>query len=282
MKIIRHIAPRHAPGAARRSASNSARMPSSCPRDASSEGVEVTAAVDFDAATLRSRGFASAPSALPPPRALAAAPRAYATPPAAPRCTRQHAAPASRCRGCTASRSAAMLAPRSTPHAHSHALAPADAAAAERRSSPAVTGHVADGRRGAARATRRRRRGHARSQRLQRRPPLARGDARHYLPAHAADRRRAPFAHILAADAARRHPLRCAAAAGYSRRRARLERMPRSCRRLRGRRRHDRRVRPRRGDPRGDADPAGLATSVKAAFAEFQASRRARAPPATP
>jgi flagellar biosynthesis protein FlhF len=54
------------------------------------EGVEVTAAVDFDAATLEGSGFANAPEPLPPPRFIDATPVPMDTPvAAAPRGSRQ-------------------------------------------------------------------------------------------------------------------------------------------------------------------------------------------------
>src|ERR1700761_7722258 len=59
-----------------------------------SEGVEVTAAVDFDASTLEGSGFANAPEPLPPPRIIDATPVPMETPiAAAPKAPRQLPAP---------------------------------------------------------------------------------------------------------------------------------------------------------------------------------------------
>jgi len=59
-----------------------------------SEGVEVTAAVDFDAATLEGTGFANAPEPLPPPRIIDATPVPMEAPfAAAPKTPRQLPAP---------------------------------------------------------------------------------------------------------------------------------------------------------------------------------------------
>jgi len=86
MKIIRHTARdmRQALRAVREQLGEDAVILSS---RKTSEGVEVTAAVDFDAATLEGSGFANAPEPLPP-RIIDATPVPMEAPVAAPRSTR--------------------------------------------------------------------------------------------------------------------------------------------------------------------------------------------------
>ena len=81
MKIIRHTARdmRQALRAVREQLGEDAVILSS---RRTGEGVEVTAAVDFDAATLEGTGFSSAPPSLPPPRIIDATPVPF-EPPAA-------------------------------------------------------------------------------------------------------------------------------------------------------------------------------------------------------
>ncbi len=93
MKIIRHTARdmRQALRAVREQLGEDAVILSS---RKTSEGVEVTAAVDFDAATLEGSGFANAPEPLPPPRIIDATPVPMEAPfAAAPKAPRQLAAP---------------------------------------------------------------------------------------------------------------------------------------------------------------------------------------------
>jgi flagellar biosynthesis protein FlhF len=119
MKIIRHTARdmRQALRAVREQLGEDAVILSS---RKTSEGVEVTAAVDFDAATLEGSGFANAPEPLPPPRIIDATPVPMEAPfAAAPKAPRQLPAPSvatrsSAAQSASATRSAVALSPAAT------------------------------------------------------------------------------------------------------------------------------------------------------------------------
>ena len=134
MKIIRHTARdmRQALRAVREQLGEDAVILSS---RKTSEGVEVTAAVDFDAATLEGSGFANAPEPLPPPRIIDATPvpmeAPFAAAPKAPRqlpahllqhARRLHRAPLLHARQPHVTRHA--LTHRSAPRQHARAAQP--------------------------------------------------------------------------------------------------------------------------------------------------------------
>ena len=90
-----------------------------------SDGVEVTAAVDFDAATLEGSGFANAPEPLPPPRIIDATPVPMEAPFAAtPKAPRQLPAPSVATRS-SAAQSASATRSRPTPRARCRLTSPA-------------------------------------------------------------------------------------------------------------------------------------------------------------
>jgi flagellar biosynthesis protein FlhF len=152
MKIIRHTARdmRQALRAVREQLGEDAVILSS---RKTSEGVEVTAAVDFDAATLEGSGFANAPEPLPP-RIIDATPVPLEAPVAAPRSSRPAAiAPpvASRSHVQASARNAATQpATRATPGLNATAIAlttgrapppPAPVAAAARKAQANTSYH---------------------------------------------------------------------------------------------------------------------------------------------
>jgi flagellar biosynthesis protein FlhF len=143
MKIIRHTARdmRQALRAVREQLGEDAVILSS---RKTSEGVEVTAAVDFDASTLEGSGFANAPEPLPPPRIIDATPVPIEAPVVAPpKASRPAAVSATRSsttQSASTTRTAVALSPVATRSPAAQTAESRSAGSAATRTATAQTG----------------------------------------------------------------------------------------------------------------------------------------------